>query len=135
MRTLVLPGEDIGEEFPYPKSLKQLAMATPAAQAPAPPPAPATTPDAVDGSAGSANSAAGAGRPGEEMTGSPGQVSGACRCVSRSTSTSGSELFAPVDAPESPPAEQQPAELPNRKLLPHDRARWRGVAGFAGCLD
>jgi hypothetical protein len=48
LRDWYWPGDNFGQEFPYPKHLKELAVATPAPAPPAPPqePAPAPTPQA-----------------------------------------------------------------------------------------
>jgi len=48
MRTWYYPGELIGNEFPYPKHLKQLAMASTTTTAAAPAPAPAPEPPAAE---------------------------------------------------------------------------------------
>src|SRR5215469_18670418 len=41
LRDWFYPGDNFGQEFPYPKNLRQLAVAAPAPAPPAPPPTPA----------------------------------------------------------------------------------------------
>jgi LPXTG-motif cell wall-anchored protein len=135
MREWFYPGEDIGEEFPYPKSLKQLAMATPAAQTQAPPPAPATTPDAAMAQPAPPTPPPEPAAMAEEMTGESRDRLAEPVDASPAPPPPPVQTSAPVDAPESPPAEQQPAELP-KTASPYPMIGLSGAVmlGFAGLL-
>lgn len=139
LRTWFYPGADIGDEFPYPKSLKQLAMATPAALAQAPPPAPATTLDAVMAQPAPPTPPPEPAALTEEMTGESrdrlAEPVDASPAPPPAPLPAPVQTSAPVDAPESPPAEQQPAELP-KTASPYPMIGLSGAVmlGFAGLL-
>jgi LPXTG-motif cell wall-anchored protein len=135
IREWFYPGEDIGEEFQYPKSLKQLAMATPAAQAQAPPPAPATTPDAVMAQPAPPTPPPEPAALAEEMTGESRDRLAEPVDASPAPPPAPVQTSASVDTPESPPAEQQPAELP-KTASPYPMIGLSGAVmlGFAGLL-
>jgi len=124
LRTWFYPGDNYGQEFPYPKHLQQVAMLMPPASAPAPEPAPiASSPEPAP----------------EEPTTSPAAQpeAAAPEPVPEQTTEVAQNAAPPPEAPPAPDQStpEQPAELP-KTGSPYPAIGISGVLllGLAGLL-